>query len=94
MNKDFRKKANLKWLNDNYFISIYDINDNFIGSCGTIELSSKLFNIETKKILERIRNNQYIEFQNGLYKLFFVKKDKELKNLIYEEEINYGKSRF
>ena len=73
--RDYRKKDNLKWFNDNYFISVYDENDNNIASFENIETPTKVFNIELKKILESIRNNTRLEYKGNIIKLIVYKKE-------------------
>ena len=73
--RDYRKKDNLKWFNDNYFISVYDENDNNIMSFENIETPTKVFNIELKKILEAIRKNARLEYKGNILKLVVYKKE-------------------
>ena len=73
--RDYRKKDNLKWFNDNYFISVYDENDNNIMSFENIETPTKVFNIELKKILEAIRKNARLEYKGHILKLVVYKKE-------------------
>ena len=64
----------LDYLND-YYIEIYDEQDNYIGFLENIENACPIFNKELKKILYAIRNNNYIIHENKKYKLFLNKKE-------------------
>lgn len=76
ISRDYRKKDNLNWFNDNFFIAVYDQNDNYITSFEKIESIDTAFNIGLKKILEAIRNNTRLEYNNLKLKLFVYKKEK------------------
>lgn len=73
--RDYRKKDNLKWFNDNYFISVYDENDNNIMSFENIESTSTAFNIGIKPILKHIRYNLGFEYKGHILKLVVYKKE-------------------
>lgn len=81
INRDYRKKDNLSWFNDNYFIAVYDCNDNYITSFENIEMVPAVFNIKLKKILESIRNNTRLEYNNLKLKLYIYKKEKIEENV-------------
>lgn len=74
--KDYRKKSNLDWFNDNYFIAVYDQYDNCINIFETIESIGTAFDIGLKKILEAIRNNTRLEYENLKLRLFVYQKEK------------------
>lgn len=74
--RDYRKKDNLKWFNDNFFIAVYDQYDNFITDFDNIESTTNAFNISLKKILESIRNKTRLEYKGKKLKLFVYKKEK------------------
>jgi len=81
INRDYRKKDNLKWFNDNYFIAVYDCEDNYITSFENIESFGTAFNITINKIIKRIKNNLGLEQNNLKLKLFIYKKDKIEENV-------------
>ena len=81
INRDYRKRNNLEWFNDNYFIAVYDSNDNYITSFENIEMVPTVFNIKLKKILESIRNDTKLEYNNLKLKLYIYKKDKIEENV-------------
>lgn len=80
MNFDFLQnfKTNFvkQYFNDNYFICLYDKQDNYITSFENIEQSSKFFNMKQKNFLRALKKG-VIEYNNQRCKLFVFKKDKE-----------------
>ena len=74
--RDYRKKDNLKWFNDNYFIAVYDQYDNFITYFENIENVCQAFNIKLSKLLKYIRYNISIQNKNNKLRLFVCKKEK------------------
>ena len=74
--RDYRKKDNLKWFNDNFFIAVYDQYDNFITNFDNIESTTNALNISLKKILESIRNKTRLEYKGKKLRLFVYKKEK------------------
>ena len=79
--RDYRKKSNLDWFNDNYFIAIYDQNDNNIMSFEDIETPVKVFNITLQRLLDKIRNNLGIEYKGHKLKIYVFEKEKEIENV-------------
>ena len=74
--RDYRKKDNLRWFNDNFFIAVYDQNDNYIASFENIESIETAFNIKLKEVLKRIKNNLGLEYNGHKLRLFVYKKEK------------------
>lgn len=74
---DFRKREALKWFNDNYFVALYTKEDEYITCFENVEEISNFFNVPVCKVLERIRNDQFIVYKNNFCKLYLVKKEIE-----------------
>lgn len=79
--RDYRKKDNLKWLDDNYFIAVYDQYDNYVTSFENIDDPTKVFNITLMELLRKIRNNLGLEHNGHKLKLFVYKKEKIEENV-------------
>lgn len=79
MNLDvsFRFKSSFDWFDNNYFLCIYDKNDNYLMSFDSIEETSKFFNKSVKRILFALRNNLGIVYNHKQCKLICIEKDKE-----------------
>ena len=75
--KDFRKRGSLKWFNDNYFVALYTKDDEYITCFENVDEVSNFFNIPIFKVLERIRNDEFIIYKNVFCKLYLVKKEIE-----------------
>lgn len=74
--KDLRKKKALEWFNENYFVALYDYEDNYVTQFEDVESTSHAFNIPVKKVLYLIRNDSYIVVNNHKYKMYLVRKEK------------------
>lgn len=72
--KDFRSKYNFNEFDENYYLCIYDLNDNFLYQFESLENATQLLNIQTKDLLRRIRNKQNIILNNQKVKLYLYKK--------------------
>ena len=72
------------FLND-YFVSVYDNQDNNVFNFESIENTSKFFNISLKELLIKIRNNSYIKINDNIYKFYLYKKNK------FERKRNYAR---
>lgn len=70
----------LDYLND-YYIEIYDEQDNYIGFLENIENACKLFNKELKEVLRKLRNNEMFVKNGKKYKLFLNKKELSYKEI-------------
>lgn len=77
LNISFKFDSSLKWFNRNYFICLYDKQDNYITSFEKIEDSANFFNKPLWRILENLRRGYGIEYNHKRYKLICFKKDKE-----------------
>lgn len=75
LNKNFKSNYVKQWFNDNYFISLYDDEDNNIFSFDIIEEALCFFNMSLKIFLQSLRNGT-IEYEHKKCKLFIYKKDK------------------
>ena len=63
------------FLND-YFVAIYDLQDNYVYSFDDIESLTQFFNLSLKEILLKIKNNLTIKLQNKEFRLYIYKKPK------------------
>jgi len=77
--KDLRSKKALEWFNENYFVALYDYNDNYVNHFEDVESISHAFNIPVKKVLYLVRTDNYLVIDNHKYKLCLVKKEKEIE---------------
>ena len=77
-NLDFRSKNIRDLFDKNYFICLYDKQDNYITSFENLTQASNFLNTKVKFILYYLRNNLGIEYNNHRYKLFCYKKDDEI----------------
>ena len=76
LNQNFKNNSVKNWFNDNYFISLYDSEDNNIFDFDNIELATNFFNMPLKTFLRALRNG-IIEFDCKKCKLYIFEKDKE-----------------
>jgi hypothetical protein len=75
LNQNFKVNSVRNWFNDNYFISLYDNEDNNLFSFNNIETASHFFNMKLCHFLRALRNG-VIEYNNKRCKLYIYKKDK------------------
>lgn len=89
LTRDYRKKENLNWLNNNIFMAVYDQYDNNILSFENIESACQHFNITMMELLRKIRNclknnleNYFgIEYQGHKLKIYVFEKDKLMEEV-------------
>ena len=74
--KDLRNREYFNWFNENYYLSVYDINDNFITNIDDIKNATTLFNIENKELLNKLRNNENFVYNGHIVKVYIYKKFK------------------
>ena len=74
--KNYRKKENIKWFNDNYFIAVYNYYDENINSFEEIEEMAKKYHLKLKYIFAAIRNRYGLEIYDTKYKIYVYKKNK------------------
>lgn len=74
--RDLRSKKALEWFNENYFVALYDYNDNYITSFEDVESTGNAFNIPIKKVLYLLRTDSYIVINNHKCKMYLVRKEK------------------
>ena len=72
-----RKRYAMNYFNENYFIAIYSIDDEYIFSLDTLEETSNFFNIPVCEVLRKLRQDSFINYNGNLVKLFLVRKAKE-----------------
>lgn len=77
LNLDFRSSLTKKWFNDNYFIGLYNLDDTLITVFEDVEALTKFLNKPLKLVIYRLKNNDYIEYNNHKVKMYIFKKDKE-----------------
>ncbi len=82
LSQNFKINSVRNYFNLNYFICLYDEQDNYITSFENIESSTQFFNMRLCNFLRALRNG-VIEYDHKRCKLFVFKKDKE-------EEIDFG----
>ena len=75
-NSSFKCNYYRQWFNDNYFISLYDNEDNNLFSFEDIDSATQFFNLPLKTFLRALRNGS-IEYNHKKCKLYIFKKDKE-----------------
>lgn len=74
-NLDLRNTDNSKWLNDNYFLCIYDMEDNYLNFLENIDCSVKFFNKPLKEIYRILKTSHVIELDGIKFKIYLVKKE-------------------
>lgn len=79
--KDLKSKKALEWFNENYFVALYDYNDNYVTQFDDVESIGHAFNIPVKKVLYLVRTDSYIVIDNHKYKMYLVRKDKIEENV-------------
>ena len=77
LNLDFRSSLTKKWFNDNYFIGLYNLDDTLITVFEDIESVTRFLNKPLKLVIYRLKNNDYIEYNNHKVKMYIFKKDEE-----------------
>lgn len=77
LNLDFRSSLTKKWFNNNYFIGLYNLDDTLITVFEDIEALTKFLNKPLKLVIYRLKNDDYIEYNNHKVKMYIFKKDKE-----------------
>ena len=76
LTQNFRINSVREYFNNNYFICLYDKQDNYITSFENIEESTNFFNMRLDNFLRALRKGT-IEYNNKRCKLYIFKKDKE-----------------
>lgn len=77
LNVCFKFNSVKNWFNQNYFICLYDKQDNYITSFENIETASNFFNKPVWRILENLRRGIGITYNHKYCKLICMEKDKE-----------------
>ena len=78
--KDYRKKKNLKWFNDNYFIAVYNYYDDNIDTFENIEEMANKYRLKVSYIFAAIRKSYGIEIYDTKHKIYVYKKTKINEN--------------
>ena len=63
---------------DDYYFTIYTLNDEIITGFDDIDTLAKFFNIPLKKVLYCLRNNLNLEYNHHKVKIIVFKKDNEI----------------
>ena len=63
-----------------YYIAMYDKNDNYVYSFENIEDAANVLNIEAKEVSRKIKNDDYIRFGKTVVKLYLQPKFKINEN--------------
>ena len=75
---NFAKSEVKRWFNDNYYVSVYDTDDNNIMSFEKIEDMPYFFNQPLFQIIRAIRDNLgMLEYSGHKVKLYVYKKENE-----------------
>ena len=65
---------------DDYYFTVYSLNDDFIVGFDDIETLTKFFNIELKEVFKNIRNKRNFILNGKLVKLYVYKKEKNIES--------------
>lgn len=76
LNVNFKSNKIKQWFNENFYIGLYDSNDNFITLFEDIEEPSKFFNIPLFLFIRALKRGT-IEYNHHKAKLFIFEKEKE-----------------
>ena len=76
--ENLRKRYAMNYFNENYFIAIYSMDDDYIFSLDTLEETSNYFKIPVCEVLRKLRQDSFINYNGNLVKLYLVKKEKEM----------------
>lgn len=82
LNQNFKINSVRNWFDSNYFISLYDNEDNNVYSFDDIESATNFFNMKLCHFLRALRTG-VIEYEHKRCKLYIFKKDKE-------DDIDFG----
>ena len=74
---NFARNEVKRWFNDNYYVSVYDTDDNNIMSFEKIEDLPYFFNQPLNAIIRILRNNWSIEYYGHKVNLYVYKKENE-----------------
>ena len=76
LDKNFKINSVRNWFDSNYFISLYDNEDNNVFDFDNIESATNFFNMKLCHFLRALRNG-VIEYNHKKCRLYIFKKDKE-----------------
>ena len=71
INKDF----------DDYYFTVYSLNDEYIFGVDNIDMLIELFNIEFKELLRKLRNHSDFILNGKLVKVYVYKKEKNIERI-------------
>ena len=77
LNFNFARNDVKKWFNDNYFIGLYDLNDNLITVFDELGALTKFLNKPLNLIIYRLKTSGLIEYNSHKVKMYIFEKDKE-----------------
>ena len=65
---------------DDYYFTVYSLNDEYICGFDNIDMLSNLFNIEFKELLRKLRNRNKFTLNGKLVKVYVYKKEKNIES--------------
>ena len=65
---------------DDYYFTVYSLDDEYICGFDNIDLLAGFFNIEFKELLRKLRNRSEFILNGKLVKVYFYKKEKFIES--------------